>query len=40
MGVDSEGKLVPMLGLRDNSLTEEVKSNSENDGEGEEGRSK
>nr|XP_040032109.1 synembryn-A-like [Gasterosteus aculeatus aculeatus] len=40
MGVDSEGKLVPMLGLRDNSLTEEVKSNSENMGEGEEGRSK
>ncbi|KAL6095112.1 uncharacterized protein ACO6RY_16377 [Pungitius sinensis] len=36
MGVDSEGKLVPMLGLRDNSLTEEVKSDSENDGEAEE----
>ncbi|XP_031699049.1 synembryn-A-like [Anarrhichthys ocellatus] len=37
MGVDSEGKLVPMSGLRDNSLTEEVKSGSENDGEAEEG---
>ncbi|XP_054454493.1 synembryn-A [Anoplopoma fimbria] len=37
MGVDSDGKLVPMSGLRDNSLTEEVKSGSENEGEAEEG---
>ncbi|XP_049916408.1 synembryn-A [Epinephelus moara] len=37
MGVDSEGKLVPMCGLGENSLTEEVKSESENDGEAEEG---
>lgn len=37
MGVDSEGKLVPLCGLGENSLTEEVKSESENDGEAEEG---
>ncbi|XP_076615522.1 chaperone Ric-8A [Chaetodon auriga] len=37
MGVDSEGKLVPMSGLRENSLTEERESGSENDGEAEEG---
>lgn len=36
MAVDSEGKLVPMTGLGGNS-TEEVKSESENDGEEEEG---
>ncbi|XP_068439680.1 synembryn-A [Clinocottus analis] len=36
MGVDSEGKLVAMSGLRGNSLTEE-KSGSENDGEAVEG---
>lgn len=35
MGVDSEGKLVPMSGLRENSLTEERESGSENDGEAE-----
>ncbi|XP_035001496.1 synembryn-A [Hippoglossus stenolepis] len=37
MGVDSEGKLVPLSGLRENSLTEEMRSESENDGEAEEG---
>ncbi|KAG8009150.1 Synembryn-A [Nibea albiflora] len=37
MGVDSEGKLVPMSGLRQNSLTEERESGSENDGDTEEG---
>lgn len=37
MGVDSEGKLVPISGLRENSLTEEGKCESENDGEAEEG---
>ncbi|XP_071319433.1 chaperone Ric-8A isoform X2 [Trachinotus anak] len=37
MGVDSEGKPVPMLGLRENSLTEEGRSESEDDGEAEEG---
>lgn len=37
MGVDSEGKLVPMTGLRQNSLTEERESGSENDGDTEEG---
>ena len=37
MGVDSEGKLVPMSGMRDPSLAEERKSGSENDGEAEEG---
>ncbi|KAJ4940971.1 hypothetical protein JOQ06_027259 [Pogonophryne albipinna] len=37
MGVDSEGKLVPMSGMRDLSLPEERKSGSENDGEAEEG---
>ncbi|XP_035520085.1 synembryn-A isoform X2 [Morone saxatilis] len=37
MGVDSEGKLVPMSGLRENSLTEERESGSENDGDAEEG---
>lgn len=37
MGVDSEGKLIPMSGLRENSLTEERESGSENDGEAEEG---
>uniref|UniRef100_A0A3Q3KDR0 Synembryn n=1 Tax=Monopterus albus TaxID=43700 RepID=A0A3Q3KDR0_MONAL len=31
VGVDSEGKLVPVLGLRGNSLTEEGKSESESD---------
>ncbi|XP_029311983.1 synembryn-A-like isoform X2 [Cottoperca gobio] len=36
MGVDSEGKLVPMSGLRDQSLSEEGKSGSENDAEEEE----
>ncbi|XP_040922762.1 synembryn-A [Toxotes jaculatrix] len=36
MGVDSEGKLVPMSGLRENSLTEEGRSDSDNDGEVEE----
>uniref|UniRef100_UPI0037E7F30E synembryn-A n=1 Tax=Semicossyphus pulcher TaxID=241346 RepID=UPI0037E7F30E len=34
MGVNSEGKLVPMSGLRENSLTEEAESESENDGDG------
>ncbi|XP_053269193.1 synembryn-A [Pleuronectes platessa] len=37
MGVDSEGKLVPLSGLRENSLGEEMRSESENDGEAEEG---
>nr|XP_046232438.1 synembryn-A isoform X2 [Scatophagus argus] len=37
MGVDSEGKLVPMSGLRENSLTEQRESGSEDDGEAEEG---
>ncbi|KAK5850772.1 hypothetical protein PBY51_001619 [Eleginops maclovinus] len=37
MGVDSEGKLVPMSGMRDVSLAEERKSGSENEGEAEEG---
>lgn len=37
MEVDSEGKLVPMSGLRENSLTEEGKSESGVDGETEEG---
>ncbi|XP_010773419.1 synembryn-A [Notothenia coriiceps] len=37
MGVDSEGKLVPMFGMRDLSLPEERKSGSESDGEAEEG---
>lgn len=35
VGVDSEGKLVPMSGLRESSLIEERESGSENDGEGE-----
>lgn len=35
VGVDSEGKLVPMSGLRESSLMEERESGSENDGEGE-----
>ncbi|XP_062270012.1 synembryn-A isoform X2 [Platichthys flesus] len=37
MGVDSEGKLVQLSGLRENSLGEEMRSESENDGEAEEG---
>ncbi|XP_023267112.1 synembryn-A-like [Seriola lalandi dorsalis] len=37
MGVDSEGKLVSVSGLRENSLTEEGRSESENDAEAEEG---
>ncbi|XP_078135038.1 chaperone Ric-8A [Sander vitreus] len=37
MGVDAEGRLVPMSGMRENSLTEEGKSGSEDDGEAEEG---
>uniref|UniRef100_A0A3B4ZK48 Synembryn n=1 Tax=Stegastes partitus TaxID=144197 RepID=A0A3B4ZK48_9TELE len=37
MGVDAEGKLVPMSGLGGNSLTEEGKSESEKDGEAGEG---
>lgn len=37
MEVDSEGKLVPMSGLRENSLTEEGRSESGVDGETEEG---
>lgn len=37
VGVDSEGKLVSMSGLRESSLTEERESGSENDGEAEEG---
>lgn len=36
MGVDSEGKLVPMSGLKDHSLTEEGKSESGNEEEAEE----
>lgn len=36
MGVDAEGKLVPMSGLRTNSLTEEQKLESENDREADE----
>uniref|UniRef100_A0A673AJV9 Synembryn n=1 Tax=Sphaeramia orbicularis TaxID=375764 RepID=A0A673AJV9_9TELE len=36
VGVDSEGKLVPMSEIRDKSLTEEAKSESENDGEADE----
>ncbi|XP_051274735.1 synembryn-A isoform X1 [Dicentrarchus labrax] len=36
MGVDSEGKLVPMSGMRENSLTEERESGSDNDGDAEE----
>lgn len=36
MGVNSEGKLVPISGLRDNALNEEGKSESENDREAEE----
>lgn len=31
MGVDSEGRLVPMAGLRGNSITEEGRSDSENE---------
>ncbi|XP_022598318.1 synembryn-A-like [Seriola dumerili] len=37
MGVDSEGKLVSVSGLRENSLTEDGRSESENDAEAEEG---
>ncbi|GLD57432.1 synembryn-A-like protein [Lates japonicus] len=37
MGVDSEGKLIPVSGLRENSLTEDGGSESENDREAEEG---
>uniref|UniRef100_A0A672JPN9 Synembryn n=1 Tax=Salarias fasciatus TaxID=181472 RepID=A0A672JPN9_SALFA len=37
MGVDAEGKLVPMSGLTGNSLTEEPKSESDNDGDAGEG---
>lgn len=37
MGVNSEGRLVPMTGFRDNSFTEGTESESENDGEGQEG---
>lgn len=37
MGVNAEGKLVPMSGLAGNSLNEEVKSDSENDGDAGEG---
>ncbi|CAN9509085.1 unnamed protein product [Ophioblennius macclurei] len=33
MGVNAEGQLVPMAGLTGNSLTEEPKSESDNDGE-------
>lgn len=33
MGVDEEGKLVPMSALKGNPLSEEAKSDSENDGE-------
>ncbi|KAK2820311.1 hypothetical protein Q5P01_023270 [Channa striata] len=36
MGVDSEGKLVPMSGLGENPLTEDRKSGSENEAEEEE----
>lgn len=31
MGVDSQGRLVPMAGLRENSITEEPHSDSENE---------
>ncbi|XP_034563391.1 synembryn-A isoform X2 [Notolabrus celidotus] len=37
MGVNSEGKLVPMLGLRENSITEDGEPGSDNDGEEKEG---
>ncbi|KAM9425865.1 chaperone Ric-8A-like [Pholidichthys leucotaenia] len=37
MGVDEEGKLVPMSGLDENSLIEEAKPESENEEEGGEG---
>ncbi|XP_060884082.1 synembryn-A [Labrus mixtus] len=37
MGVNSEGRLIPMSGLRENSLIEEGESGSENDGGGKEG---
>ncbi|KAG7507538.1 synembryn-A-like [Solea senegalensis] len=37
MQVNSEGKLVPLSGLRDHSLSEEERSESENDGEAEKG---
>ncbi|XP_026171853.1 synembryn-A [Mastacembelus armatus] len=37
MGVNSEGKLVPIVGLSENSLCEEGKFESEDDGEAEEG---
>ncbi|XP_035467556.1 synembryn-A isoform X2 [Scophthalmus maximus] len=37
MAVDSEGKLVPLSGLRDNSLTGVGRSESEEDGEAEDG---
>ncbi|XP_028422976.1 synembryn-A isoform X2 [Perca flavescens] len=37
MGVDAEGRLVPMSGLREDSLTEQGKSGSEDDGEAQEG---
>lgn len=37
MGVDAEGRLVPMSGMREDSLTEEGKSGSEDDEEAEEG---
>lgn len=37
VGVDSEGRLVPMFGLSETALTEEGGSESENDGEAEEG---
>ncbi|XP_073346469.1 chaperone Ric-8A [Pagrus major] len=37
MRVDSEGRLVPMMGLRENSLPEERESGSENDRDAEEG---
>lgn len=36
VGVDSEGKLVPMSDIREKPLTEEAKSESENDGEADE----
>ncbi|XP_059180953.1 synembryn-A [Centropristis striata] len=37
MGVDSEGKLVSISGLMENALTDERKSDSDNDGEAEDG---
>lgn len=37
MTVDTEGRLVPMTGMRENSLPEERESESENDREAEEG---